>query len=257
MANLDAQASQPPPSDPPGGPVIGLPGKNPADAFETVLNSFHLTYFGEPATHWLRALGAPEVAAAAKQIFAAMTLFRSHDYEDARATLRSAAAAIEELPADPPSVKILIERWYHSAAAYEHYLDGDLSAAYEALDAAQQSLNAVIAQHDFLIPLATHSIDFRTQRARIARRENRWREVRFHIDVVRRTFHGTFPFCELPDGRSISIQDLRGFYGALPEGAELSPSVLTLMDEGYPHDDTIDNLEEQIFTIPDFVIPYP
>jgi hypothetical protein len=237
--------------------TVTLPANNNSDAFDTVASLHHIPYCGDEAIRWLAAFQDEAVAGIAKQIFRSLTLFRVHDQEQARAELADSAHRIDRLEAEIESIPLLLRRWHHSALAYQHYLDGDLEAAGNSLSDAQQALEAVIARHFFLLPLAIHSIDFRIQRARMARRENSWSDVQYHLDIVRRTYRGDHPFCQLPSG-PVALGDLRGFYLSLPvESLEQMPEKTRfIMDDSYRHDDLIDRLEEQVFTLPDFVIPY-
>jgi hypothetical protein len=239
----------------PGGRILA---ETPDDnAFNFVAKLDVLNLCGNEARRWLKEFQRAENFQWATCVFQAMVLFRRHENGGAVELLKSVDAALAVCRAEFPSIVLLLRRWHHSAMAYFYYLEGDLEAAKAALLAAHETVSKLLSLHSFLIPIATHCIDFRIQLARIARRENRWAEVKRHINTVRLIYSDRHPFCVLESGKPIRISDLREFYLSLPLSDEQKENVRFALEEDYPHHDWIDRLEENIFALPDFVIPYP
>jgi hypothetical protein len=226
-------------------------------AFNFVAKLDVLSLCGSEAQRWLAEFQRPEYFQCATKVFHAMVLFRQHDRDRALGLLQAADVGISGCGAEFPSIGRLLRRWHHSAMAYFHYLEGDLESAKASLAMAGEEVRRVLSLHSFLIPIATHCIDFRIQLARIARRENRWADVKRHLTTVRRIYADEHPFCVLESGKLIKISDLRKFYQSLPLTEEQKENVRFALEEDYPHHEWIDRLEENIFSLPDFVIPYP
>jgi hypothetical protein len=227
------------------------------NAFSFIAKLDVLNLCGNEAQRWLEEFQRPENFQWATNVFQAMVLFRRHENARALELLNAVDAALVARSPEFPSIIHLLRRWHYSAMAYYHYLAGDLEDAKAALLQARDSVRLLLSSHPFLIPIATHCIDFRIQLARIARRENRWAEVKRHINTVRRIYADLHPFCVLESGKPVKISDLREFYLSLPLSDEQKNGVRFALEEDYPHQEWIDRLEENIFALPDFVIPYP
>jgi hypothetical protein len=216
-----------------------------------------LSLHSDEARRWLAEFQREETFRWATNAFQAMVLFRRHEVDRALQLLSSVDEGLRTSTFESSSIRHLLRRWHLSAMAYYHYLNDDLENAKRALLAARDEVRRVLSLHPFLIPIATHCIDFRIQLARIARRENRWTEVRRHIQTLRRIYADQHPFCVLESGRPIRLSDLREFYLSLPLSEKQREDVRFALDTSYPHQDWIDRLEENIYALPDFVIPYP
>jgi hypothetical protein len=228
-----------------------------ANSFTFIAKLDVLNHCGDEARHWLERFSLEENYTLATEVFEAMVLFRRHQRAQALAKLDGVDLRLGERSHEPRSIVDLLRRWHLAAMAYYHYLEDDLDAAEAALEGARQKICDALTLHPFLVPAATHCIDFRIQRARIARRRNQWREVQRHLDTVRAIYSDRHPFCELASGRKIYLSDLRRFYLALPLTDKQLADVQFAVDENFPHHDWIDRLEENIFALPDWVIPYP
>jgi hypothetical protein len=216
-----------------------------------------LALCGEDARQWLDEFRAEESWQVAKNAFQAMVCFRRHDLDGACELLRSASEQLAALHGASPSVIHLLRRWQLSAMAYFHYLNGDLAGAIEHLMSAHDEVRAALSRDPFLLPFATHCTDFRIQMARIARRQNRWADAQEQIDSLRRIYADLEPFCTLEDGTDVRLSDIRRFYEALPLDEQQREKLRFALDEDFPHSHWLDRLEEQVFALPDFVIPYP
>jgi len=216
-----------------------------------------LTLHSDEARSWLEEFQREESFGWAKKVFQAMVLFRRHEIDRGIQLLDAVDEGLRSSDVEFPSIIHLLRRWHQAALAYYHYLNDDMEQAKLALQSARDEVRKVLSLHIFLIPIATHCIDFRIQLARIARRENRWTEVKRHIETLRRIYADQHPFCVLESGRPIQLSDLREFYLSLPLSEKQREDARFALDTSYPHQDWIDRLEENIFALPDLVIPYP
>jgi hypothetical protein len=206
----------------------------------------HLNFCGDEARRWLAATKLNEELVA--RLLLAIRAFHKYDLDEGRRLLSAVAAEIESEAREFPSITHLLWRQYWTVKAYSHYLDGDLEAAGAALDRAEAALKAVLSLHPFLLPLAFDCIDFLLQRARIARRENRWEDVKRLLDDLEKIYGDRLPFCVLDSGTAIHLSDIRAFFRSLPHGKEQD---LISKEMELPH------LQEMVLNLPDFVIPYP
>lgn len=228
-----------------------------SNAFSFIAKLDVLNHCGEEARRWLALFSREENSQLAGKAFTAMVLFRRHDLRGALDLLDSLETAVLARNGEMRSVNRLLRRWHLSAMAYYHYLQDDTEAALKALDDAHEEIRALVSELPFLMPVVTHCIDFRIQRARIARRENRWRDVKAHLDVVRAIYADRVPFCVAHSGRPIKLSDLGEFYRSLPLTEKQKSDASFALDPDYPHFQWIDRLEQDIFALPDLVIPYP
>ncbi len=212
---------------------------------------------GPKAERWLHAFLGSEYERLANDTFEAIQRFRRHDHTAGRALLEGVEHTLQTHQGDAPAAAHIVRRWHLSARAYYHYLCNDLEAAEQDLNDAERELGAAITLHAFLLPLIEHCVDFRIQRARIARRRHQWPDVRRHIGIVRSLFADERPFLQLPNGIELFLHDLRAFYQRLSLSDSQRDDMRSILDDTYPHDRELDRLEESIFALPDFVIPYP
>lgn len=217
----------------------------------------YLKLCGEDAARWLAEFSAEETICHARDIFKALALFRTHEIDGALALLDQVDRQLRAGPAGSISIRHLLRRWHYSAVAYYDYLTEDMDGARDALQKAFDEIRAALLLDPFLLPLATHCIDFHIQLARISRRENRWTEVQQQINTLRMIYANDSPFCVLDSGRPIYLSDLRQFFLSLPLSDEQKKSMRYALDANYDHDEWIDRLEENVYTLPELVIPYP
>lgn len=217
----------------------------------------YLTLCGEEAERWLAEFCAPESTWIRREILRAHQHVRRHELARSAAILSAVERKLAAKDTEFHSIVRLLYRYHHSIKAYHHYVTGDLESAQADLLAARDEVLAVINLHAFLRPLALHCIDFTVQQARLARRENRWRDAKRHIEAVRDAYADRRPFCTLDSGAQVMLSDLRTFFAALPLNPEQRERVSILLGDDMPVDERIDRLEELIFALPDLVIPYP
>jgi len=105
--------------------------------------------------------------------------------------------------------------------------------------------------------MAIQCADFVIQRARVARRENQWREAERHIRRIHEIFSGLRPLCVLDSGRAIGVSEIREFFSKLPLDEEQRLQADRFVGAHIPVATRVEYLEEMIFTLPDVVIPYP
>lgn len=214
-----------------------------------------LRFCGDEAGRWLahfEACGAPLAA----QISGALVALQRHEIEGGGRRLDSLRPGIDALANEHPTTARVVRRWYFTAEAYRCYLLDDLEGAQAALDDAREEVRYVLAAHWFMVPFAVHCTDFRIQAARIARRQNRWLETKRRIEEIRWTYADKHPFCTFADGEEIWMSTVRSFYRGIDLDDEERRSAQFALDENFPHCDWIDRLEENIFVLTDFVIPY-
>jgi hypothetical protein len=230
-------------------------GNSSAPGLGSGISLSYLAACGETAAGWLATLEDGPAAGLSQRIYRSLVLFRNHDAAQACALLDSVARDLGSAPLDPASINQLVLRRWHAATAYRRYLDGDLDGARASLDEAEAALGAAASAHAFLLPLMVQTIDFHIQRARIARRENRWSEVGHRLDLIREIHQGRHPFGSTAAG-PVYLGDLRRFYHSLPLPPEspLLADAAYVLDERWPHLEHIDRLEELVFALPDFVI---
>ena len=212
---------------------------------------------GPEAARWLNEFLGPDNEALALDCFAALRHFRKHDHAAGRQLLQSVREQLEARNGASPAIGHILNRWYFGARAYSRYLLDDLDGAEADMMTAQEEIGRALSCRPFLMPLINHCVDFRIQRARIARQRHQWRDVRKHIGALREMFGDRRPFIVLADGQAIHMRDFRAYYERLPLTPEKRDDLKSVLDESYPHDRELDRLEESIFAIPDFVIPYP
>jgi hypothetical protein len=109
----------------------------------------------------------------------------------------------------------------------------------------------------FLLPLAIHCTDFIIQRARLARREGKWLEVKQHLVTLERIAAGELPYCTLCTGEPIRLADLETFFATLPLGEEQRGRARLYLRGDLSATERTARISERIFALPDMVIPYP
>jgi hypothetical protein len=178
----------------------------------------------------------------------AVVLLRRGDREAGTERLARAAERIDRLVGLPTSVRHVLDRWLSSAVAYRFYRDGDLAGAAAALDEADAAVARAIAAERSLLVLAVHCYDLRLQRARIARRHNRWPDVHRQVAWSRDMLRGERPLCRLPDAAEVTIGDVDAFYRPTSPGA-------ILLDPAH-RERVFDEIVRRIYGFHDVVIPY-
>lgn len=216
-----------------------------------------LKHCGEEARRWLAELRDPATLEVMNRTATALAALKRFEVRAGCELLAAVEGEIRERSGGFPSINHLLERYRVSARAYWHYLNGDLERAKADLQAAHDEVRTLIGLDGFLLPMAIQCADFVIQRARVARREKRWREAAQHIRTVHGIFSSRTPLCVLDSGREIRLSDLRDFFAALPLDEEEQARAHRFLGDHIPVDERVAFLEETIFTVPDLIIPYP
>jgi hypothetical protein len=188
--------------------------------------------------------------------FQSLELLHERRLDAGLAVLEEVRVRIGEAPGLRPSLRCVVERYYHPVLAYAHYCREELDLAERCLGRAQDSVAAAIGFERFLVPLADICLDFGYQRARIARSRRNWQDMRRRLDDVGAMLEGRAPFCTLPDGTGVMLDDLLAFYAAIPLDQEERASLADLLDPE-ARGQTFQRTCAGIFALPDFVISYP
>lgn len=217
--------------------------------------------FGTDAREWIEEIHSDAIVPLQVLLSESLADLIRFQLPEARRALEELDAILAE-PAGPsqrikiPSLKHLLSRHRYTTRAYLHYLEGDLERALEDLDAAEQDMYQYLEQSSFLILFAVHSTDFNTQRARIARRENRWCDAQMLIEKLRRMHDGEEPYCTLPSGKAYYKDDLLAFIDSMPISEDERQRARSFVGPEISTATRLAFLEEMVFTLPDQVIPY-
>jgi hypothetical protein len=215
----------------------------------------YLKSCGNEAAQWLAHFESAGAHLAA-ELSRALVSLQKHDIQGGSLLLDSLQRDLDFLSYEHPSIAHVLRRWYFTAEAYRRYLHEDFDGARQALGRAREEILHVLMAHPFMIPMAVHCTDFRIQAARIARRQNRWLEVRNWMEEIRQTYADQHPFCVLTTGEKVCMSTVRSFYRTLDLDEEERRNAQFALDERFPHREWIDRLEESIFVLTDFVISY-
>lgn len=188
--------------------------------------------------------------------FQALKLLHERRLNEGLSVLEEVQLRIDENQNLRPSLLCVVQRYRHPVLAYFHYCREEFDLAEEYLHRAQESVGAAIGHERFLVPLADICLDFGYQRARIARNQRIWRKMRRRLDEVEAMLEGRFPFCTLPGGTAILLDDLLRFYAGIPLTQEERDSLADLLDPEV-RSRTFHRMRAAIFVLPDFVISYP
>lgn len=221
------------------------------------LRGDYLRTCGREATEWIRAVQTEDVHQLARGVDRSMQFLKKKELAIARDHLREVEEGIARLASPFASISFLLLRYLLAARAYLHYLEGDLEAAKEDLRQARCRLVAVLTDHAFLWPLAVHLIDLYSQEARIARREHRWGDASAQVGAIRKIYLQNEPICTLGSGRPLRMSDLRAFFSTLPLDDQQREQAAVILGDDGSIAERARQLEEQVFALPDFVIPYP
>jgi hypothetical protein len=223
-------------------------------------NFAFLPFCGEEASRWYSELCSAEPFSIRFKILEGFKALQSRNLEYGTTLLNEAERDLHSQDAETSSVLHYVERYRLTALAYLQYLNGNLEAAKLSLARGHEEIRYLIACHHFLIPVAAECTDFIISSARIARRERQWREAERQIQILRDIYLERRPFCSLDSGEPIGVAEIRKFYVGLPlpeaQQEEIRTSVL---GQDTPLSDLsarIDQLEAQIYALPDMVIPY-
>lgn len=181
---------------------------------------------------------------------------RRHDLDSGRELLDRLDTAIGDLETAGTvnrSLTAVLRRFYHAAHAYYRFRQGDLDGAASELDRAHGAVVEAISAAPFLIPLATHCLDFMIQHVRVAKsREVGLEPVEDRMHRLRAAYLGDEPLCRLESGVALDVFDVRDYYRRYSSDEEDDPAwepSRRLRD--------IQSIAMDIFTPSGVVIQYP
>ena len=184
----------------------------------------------------------------------ALDLLHAHQIAPARELLKVVES--EMSCCTRKCMRHLLERYYYPVLAYYKYCSMDYDGADYCLMCGDRSVRMAIELRYFLMPLADSCVDFRIQRARVARNQGRWAKVGEHLDTARGMLQGTSPFCILGDGTMVMLADLQAFYSSLSLTETERLAVNYLLDDD-ARASTLERVCLEVYTRVGLVIPYP
>lgn len=208
---------------------------------------------GDEGRCWAEEYRRPDVLAADDLGVRALKEMRAGRLDAGDALLDEMAAGFRPLDL-PPSIRAVLERWYHGVAAYLFYCREEFDRAEEALDQANAAVIEAVSRQRALLPLANHCQEFRLHHARIARNRRRWAAMQHHIDVAQAMTEDRMPLCTLQDGSTVHTADLCGFFEAIGLTAPERESLHGLLDEPTRFR-LFDRFVAGLQALPGFVIP--
>lgn len=211
---------------------------------------------GPEGRHWVRQYAAEEPQHLVVGTYRALDLLRSQRLKEGLDLLQSVQDRIEELELSEESLYWVLRRFYLSAIAYYHYCVHEFDQAGRTLDEADESVRKMLAGKPWLIPLANHCHDFQLQRVRIARNRQRWREMRQHVERIRRMMADEEPLCKLEDGSTVFYADIARFYLAIPDLSEAERSSVRYYVDKPFRLRRLERFIQGIYASPGLVIPY-
>ncbi|HEX8321102.1 hypothetical protein [Longimicrobium sp.] len=186
-----------------------------------------------------------------------LALLRRRSWDEGAEHLRRFRAGVDAAEDAAPATRALLERWYQAVYGYYWYSLDRHDEARRAMVAAADAIALAIGHLPCLVPLATQCHEFHLHLARIARNERRWADMWRHVDDVRAMFKGSRPFCLLPDGRGVGLDDVRRFYASLGKlPAEQDDVRAYLLDDAVRMRD-FDRFVREMLRLPGFVVAYP
>lgn len=212
----------------------GEPGERLVQDFDT--------YHGDDLTH---------------QVDRALALLRGRRLDEGRALLHRSAESIDALRGSAPmSVIYVLERWLHSALAYQRYLEEDFDGAEYSFELAVEAIRSAVEELPCLVMMANHCYDFRAQRARIARNRFRWESMADHIEAGRAMLDNRLPLCILNNGKEIFIEAVDAFHRAIEPRDEEERATLEELVDPERRRRSFERSVKDNYALPCLVIPY-
>ncbi|HWM90076.1 MAG TPA: hypothetical protein VN493_04860 [Thermoanaerobaculia bacterium] len=170
---------------------------------------------GERAAHWVERYHQSGAADMETRSSHALQSLRTRRIAEGRCYLGQIEQTLPSLFAVESSIGHIVSRWFYSVAAYLHYLEDDFEGAEMLLGQAERAIRCAVSQEDILLPFAHHCMDFRLQKARIARDRQQWIMMRDHLEAVQGMNENTVPLCTLTDGREVRFPQIIDFYSSI------------------------------------------
>jgi hypothetical protein len=208
---------------------------------------------GDEGRQWAEEYRGPAVLKADLLAVQALKEMRAGRLDAGDARLEEMAESFRPLDL-PPSIRAVLERWYHGVAAYSFYCREEFDRAEEALDGADRAVIEAVSRQRALLPLANHCQEFRLHHARIARNRRRWAAMQRHIEIAQAMIEDRIPLCTLRDGSAVHTSDLCAFFEAIGLTGEERESLNGLLDEKTRFR-LFDRFVAGLQALPGFVIP--
>lgn len=165
-----------------------------------------------------------------QRIDVSVALMRRRKIDAGKSLLDECRAPLQALEARPSSRAVagVAQEGYFGALAYFHYHHGQYDAARDALDSASDRIAEVVARAPYLVTFTTKCYDFCLHRARIARGEAHWQEMRTRIQEGREMLAGERPLCRGDHGDTY-IGDAEAFFQAVTPADDIERRALDLL----------------------------
>lgn len=142
---------------------------------------------GPIANHLRRALGS----------------LRGRKVEEGKHHVDSAYAMWQSLE-DQPDLYHLVGRFYCGSRSYYDFIIGDMDAATARLDQAAVEIRQALSLGSYLFPFAPICADVPLKKARLARDQKRWDEMRSHLELLLEVWMDRKPLIRLNDGTQVT-----------------------------------------------------
>lgn len=173
------------------------------------------------------------------------------------ARLREYAGALEAMGEATPSLRCVLDRWYHGVAAYYFYCLEDFDRARREMELAHQAVVGAISEAGFLLMLSVHCQEFCLHQARIARNQRRWAEMRGCVERAGAMIVDGVPLCERRAGPPVFFSTLARFLRALePLSAGERAAIRGLVEEDERRR-LFDRFVRALYRLPGFATAYP
>lgn len=165
-----------------------------------------------------------------QRIDVSVALMRRRKVDAGKALLDECRAPLEapEARSSSRAVAGVAEEAYFGALAYFHYHHEEYDAARHALDCAADRIAEVVARAPYLVTFTTKCYDFCLHRARIARGEARWQEMRTRVQEGREMLAGERPLCRGDHGATY-IGDAEAFFQAVTPADDIERRALDML----------------------------
>lgn len=231
-------------------PTGGGPGAAPS-WFHFVSRS------GAQGKEWLIEYLAESRTSLPNAIELALQQLRRQRIREGKDLLDEVERELQRLEGVPPSVVLVMERFFWSTAAYYYYCVEELDLAGQALERAHQAVVDAIEHAPFLLPLAIHCHEFRLQHARIARYRRRWTEMRSCLQEVRGMLENEIPLCVLSGHRPLYLSTLVDFHRGIPLLETGEVEALRFFFDREHRTEAMNQVFMNLYAIPGSVTPYP
>jgi hypothetical protein len=197
---------------------------------------------------------AKEIRAAISESAAAI---RRLQLDQSRSFLDQAEGQRRRMEQRKPSLFHILGRFYFGGLAYYYHRREEFELADQAMVQAEDSIRAALEEEACLLPFAAVGLDIPLKRARIARAQSRWSEMRTHANVVRETASDRIPLCMLfgrvPVHHSMIVDQL----AARQDIAESLLPAVRYLSSRQLREEFAAKLLAPLFLPADFLIEYP